>query len=600
MESKVLTQANFIKMRRREQGVAIKQLCKGLCSESTLQYYEKGKRSITNELLNRIMERLGVGVEDYEQYVDNDTYQCWEARMDIIYGLAAGDYASVNNYLSVFKEEYAGKHEFERQFYLRMKAMYLACTEGDVAEIAKCLKEAIAITVPTIEAEQLGETWLSVQEIDMILDYYWYAERKPEHFLALAQYCKERNGDNEFKSKTLPKAVYYYYCSVKETFSTMSELELLSVEEWLSVALEEVRTRGTMMEMWEILIGQREVFRCLEKYFRGDEKFISKQSENNLEIESLLWLEKETGLEKETTNTAIYYAIRGVYNVADVIRRRRKMLHMSVEQLTAGILDEKTIRRIETGAVKGRQENLELIFEGLKLPTPMIKSEYLISNMREKELIGKLAKAMEGGGVEEAKQVMLYLNNEIDEETLYNKQRFAWDWARLNRKSGDTEKFYENVCRVIKMSVPLDSFYEDIRYFTHNELLYYKSLANHTENKVRFVEYLERYYENNYGTAQEINEAGIMESVLDTVQCIYGNLGLFEESNRCCQQILRIVRVNKFLYSAIDTRYALWWNDYEEKKTTDITPLSYLKTLSELIYDKASADFYQRKIDSLS
>ena len=60
--------AKYIGRLRKKQHLSMKQICEGLCSDRTAWYIEQGEREPGRLLREAILERLGVGAEDYECY----------------------------------------------------------------------------------------------------------------------------------------------------------------------------------------------------------------------------------------------------------------------------------------------------------------------------------------------------------------------------------------------------------------------------------------------------------------------------------------------------------------------------------------------------
>lgn len=602
MNEEQLVWADFVKERRKEQQILAKQLGNGLCSESQILHFENGKRKLPNVVMNRLLERLGIGAESFAQYADDSSYACWRARSRIVYGIAKGDYPLVKENLDLFEKEFAKSNILREQFFYRMKAMYLSCIQGDRQEIQEYLKKSLSFTVKNVEPEHLDETVLSVEELDTLLDYYWYTEHNPEWFLAVAKYIQKRVSDDQFQGKTFPKAIYFYYCSMKEKYPEWELSMTMEINRWLDEALEILRNYGFLIYMWEILSCRRETLGILRETLEGEEVWKEHYEENVRWCEAVEWICRDVGIEKETTNTAIYYAIRNVENISDVIRRRRKMLHMTEKELAGNDMDVKTVWRIENGKVKGQQENLRRIMERLHLPPYMIRNDLVVSSYKDKCNLDKLSRTLNAN---DTKKSCLYLNrlkSDVNMEILYNRQQVEWYEHEINykmRKISEVD-FCEKVKQIIEMTIPWESLQEENRYFTTNELLYYTSIITALDNENKLNTALSENL-GSYCDVLSCGELGVayeraLEVYLDVLQSVYGNKGMFAVSNQYCDKLQEIQRINKRIRTIVDTRYAKWWNEREEKKTADIVPLSQMMRLSSLIRDQVSVEFLEKKI----
>lgn len=605
MNEEQLVWADFVKERRKEQQILAKQLGNGLCSESQILHFENGKRKLPNVVMNRLLERLGIGAESFAQYADDSSYACWRARSRIVYGIAKGDYPLVKENLDLFEKEFAKSNILREQFFYRMKAMYLSCIQGNRQEIQEYLKKSLSFTVKNVEPEHLDETVLSVEELDTLLDYYWYTEHNPEWFLAVAKYIQKRVSDDQFQGKTFPKAIYYYYCSMKEKYPEWELSMTMEINRWLDEALEILRNYGFLIYMWEILSCRRETLGILRETFKGEGAWKEQYEENVRWCEAVEWICRDVGIEKETTNTAIYYAIRNVENISDVIRRRRKMLHMTEKELAGGDLDVKTVWRIENGKVKGQQENLRRIMERLHLPPYMIRNDLVVSSYSGKCLIDEFSDAFSSNRFEKANRILVQIENEVNMDIPYNKQQFEWYKCVIAYKSRkiNPRQFLNKVHQLVEESIPWEALQEENQYFTINELSYFSSTISAIEGEhdvdFKIVKRLENYCKGLYYEDLGVNYSRALAAFFDVFQSLYGNSGIFDVSNQYCDKLQKLQRINKRIRTIVDTRYAKWWNEREEKKTADIEPLSQMLELSSLIKDQATVDFLSNKMSTV-
>lgn len=334
---------------RTKQNITLEKLCEGLCTPSNLLYLETGKKGLSKHLQDRILERLGVGAEDFLYMLGYEEYDCWHLRTKVLYAICRGECDRARELLQMYVETYGDTNPLERQFYLRMKAMILQYEQGDSREIHALLDEALKLTVPAVDKTPLCDLVLSIQELDMLADRAKYSGKEEEAtYLAIISYIKQRAFDSRGVSKILPKAVVYLYEEKRkngiETLSTREQMELLDL---LSDALEIQRDNCSLYYLWELLAYRRELFQQLEGPASIQEEFAQNQKENEKWLETIEWMYEETGFHKETRESSNVYFVKGVECVNDVIRIRRKMLGMSATQLCEGICDVRTLRRIE-------------------------------------------------------------------------------------------------------------------------------------------------------------------------------------------------------------------------------------------------------------
>ena len=66
---------NFMKMIREKKGISLQTLSEGLCSISMMNFIEQGKRIPEKMLRDRILARMGISGDIYEDYLSFDEYE---------------------------------------------------------------------------------------------------------------------------------------------------------------------------------------------------------------------------------------------------------------------------------------------------------------------------------------------------------------------------------------------------------------------------------------------------------------------------------------------------------------------------------------------
>ena len=95
---------------RKNLRVTSEQLCGGLCSVTQMHYIERGDRLPDYLMRNRIMARLGISAEGYEDYVQYDEYDRWCQRQEIIKYVEDSDWEKAKTLLEEISQNY--KKEF--------------------------------------------------------------------------------------------------------------------------------------------------------------------------------------------------------------------------------------------------------------------------------------------------------------------------------------------------------------------------------------------------------------------------------------------------------------------------------------------------------
>ena len=127
----------YISDLRNKRKYALEQVCEGLCTAQRLFQLEAGNQSAGKLLQDAILERLGVGAEDYEHYLHYREYDQWEMRQRIQHRISCGNAVRAKELLKEYCGCYGGDFSgsgavgdrLERQFYLSMWAQ-IRCMEG--------------------------------------------------------------------------------------------------------------------------------------------------------------------------------------------------------------------------------------------------------------------------------------------------------------------------------------------------------------------------------------------------------------------------------------------------------------------------------------
>ena len=81
MQQDIKDEINFhglLRKTRIYRNITLEKLSYGLCSVSTLHYYETGERVPDYQIRNRLMSRLGISSEDFEDYVYDEEYEIFK------------------------------------------------------------------------------------------------------------------------------------------------------------------------------------------------------------------------------------------------------------------------------------------------------------------------------------------------------------------------------------------------------------------------------------------------------------------------------------------------------------------------------------------
>ena len=159
---------------------------------------------------DRLLGRLGIQSDVYENYLSVSEYNRWIRRQKIVREIEIGEQGRAAELLQEY-EECPPKSVVEQQFCIVMRAQLLALGKREKSRLADLYREAVLCTIPNIEQKELMQLQLSIQELNLIMEYakYCKGDHLEEEYDKILAYIDESGLDDISKAKIYPKAVYY-------------------------------------------------------------------------------------------------------------------------------------------------------------------------------------------------------------------------------------------------------------------------------------------------------------------------------------------------------------------------------------------------------
>ncbi|MDE6917916.1 MAG: helix-turn-helix transcriptional regulator, partial [Lachnospiraceae bacterium] len=113
----------FLRQVRKEENVRLEQLAEGLMTVSHLARIEKGQRPICKNMRDRLLGRLGVASDLYENLLNIEDYIAWQQQRNILSAIERRDFVKAQELLDVYAEQKPRfKDKIKQQFCLVMRA----------------------------------------------------------------------------------------------------------------------------------------------------------------------------------------------------------------------------------------------------------------------------------------------------------------------------------------------------------------------------------------------------------------------------------------------------------------------------------------------
>lgn len=650
--------AKYVNELRDKRRLSMEQLCEGLCTERAAWYIEQGKREPGRMLREAILERLGVGAEDYECYLGCIEYAQWKMQHAILHHIAWEEMDEAEQLLEVYQDTYCPEgayfgsddaalepsagatgqmkrrteannlpegRKLERQFYLAMLAQIkgYSSRKGLQEEVRALLGEAAGLTMPALESRKITELVLSIKELNLVLETEHYREEgeRPARYREVAEYLESGRIDRRGKAKLYPKAVFFLCRSLleqrtgeKEALEAeIPEERILALLKYCNRALKILRENGRMYFLWEILEMRERLLGRLEELSLCR---LNPETLHRLRQENMQWKQTleavyaEFGVPKETFDYCYLYVSKGVSCTNDVIRIRSGMLGLKGEALCEGVCSIKTLRRILKRTTTPQRAIVRELFEKLGLSGELVKTELVTGVPEARELMERLREQINGNRWKEAEDLLERIKQLVSMDIACNRQTILRKEILLRWEKGmiDKQEYCTCMREVLEITLPYEAFLKPgEKYLTHEEQSCIQNLMQKMDrDSEEFLTCLQRFealYQPFTDTGEIETVSGMYEFIMKFVGSMRGNMGQFDKADRYDYVIIMGCLRTRRLWSIHDFLYDRWWNFAERRKKgipTDIVlndeeELNKCILLSQLAQSK-DVYFYQKQL----
>ena len=584
----------FLYKQRIQCNIEREQLCKGLFTHSMLGKVESGERYPDKLMRDRLAARMGETGYDYECFLQPQEYEEWEERRNIIDSLDDRELERAGQLLEQYAVQNDVKQKVTRQFWLVMQAQWMELKGEPEAERCKVIEEAVKLTVPDVDNKPVSELLLSVQELNLILEYvtYQHPDRLKETSLELLKYMEAERFDLESRAMLCSKIAFYFCRAQKQKLEeeqsrTRRHAQAKKALEVCTYGIEQLRNHSKAYYAWELLRLKEDILNCLlenkELLSKEDAECYEKGRRQTLEFYTLFdKLYEEYRVPKETNAFTYFYREHEVYCISDVIRARRKMFDVSREELE-NICGKSTIKRLEKGKTKVQMPIAQKLFERFHLSMEMHRAQIVTEKQEALRLEEDFRKARNQRHYQEMEQLLNQLKEMIPMDDVINRQYVMYRELSLSYENGNLEKeaFIQKAIEMLEYTVPYKAAMKPIqdvrlpngriqigeKYLTNMEATILINIAvemgSVTENIYWSV--LQEYFEWMEKKCTLSPIIGMYGFVMTSVASYLGNMGFYEESSTLNRKIIReLLRLRKMSYVQRNL-YGQLWNDRKQK-----------------------------------
>ena len=511
--------AKLLKNIRTEEKVSLDQLAMGFMSASQLVKIENGERPINKNIRDRLLERLGIAKELYENLLDLCDFEEWDYKKKILSAIQNKKIEDAYRLLKEYKAHLRENDRINHQFILAMWGEVLKQEGASKEKIAECYRKAVILTIPDAEKVWSEKRPLSVLEMNLLL------ETQTENL------------------KICEKAID----KLRDAGRTYYLVELLEIE----------------IQILEIM-PEDAVTEHLEK--NGTDRINAKELMSMIKN---LYAEYEVPAYMQ--DCTYFYQQKWIFSMKDVLRTRREMFGLTQEQLCEGICSVKSLRRAEKGQTDMQRETLKKLLNRLGLSGQMQWSRLITSDREVIRMAEELADYINDRKFSVASKQLESLKSRIDLDIPQNKQYFLEKQALLEFEQGKVtgEEFVKMEKEALECTLCAENLYrKENVYLTEREIICISNSWKGMEGKqkresINLILRLYDYYALNNGLSQAIS---VYEIVTEAAVNELGNNGEHvraeEIDRKSIKASLSCRRVWDFHYKIYD----ILWNEKKLRK----------------------------------
>ena len=567
--------AKLLKNIRTEEKVSLDQLAMGLMSASQLVKIENGERPINKNIRDRLLERLGIAKELYENLLDLCDFEEWDYKKKILSAIQNKKIEDAYCLLKEYKAHLRENDRINHQFILAMWGEVLKQEGASKEKIAECYRKAVILTIPDAEKVWSEKRPLSVLEMNLLLETLVYGNETDDlyKYRLLMDYVDMGYYDEIMKAKIYPKIVYYYLKKqilFKEYWNVETQTENLKICE---KAIDKLRDAGRTYYLVELLEIEIQILETMPE--DAVTEHLEKNGTDRINAKELMSMIKNLYAEYEVPaymqDCTYFYQQKWIFSMKDVLRTRREMFGLTQEQLCEGICSVKSLRRAEKGQTDMQRETLKKLLNRLGLSGQMQWSRLITSDREVIRMAEELAGYINDRKFSVASKQLESLKSRIDLDIPQNKQYFLEKQALLEFEQGKVtrEEFVKMEKEALECTLRAENLYrKENVYLTEREIICISNSWKGMEEKEKreSINLILRLYDNyalNNGLSQAIS---VYEIVTEAAVNELGNSGEHVRAEKIDRKSIKASLSCRRVWDIHYKIYDILWNEKEIQK----------------------------------
>ena len=610
----------FLTAMKNMQHVSYSTLGKGIYTTNVVGKIVRGELLPRKLSRDRIVARLGVSGEGYEDYLPMEEYADWQLRQDILKCIEEKDVDKLSALLE--KLESMKLDKVEKQFLETMRYMMLKMQNATEEKLCKTIETAVSYTIPVIDEGFPKKLLLADQEINLLIEYvslhrYGASEEdnrswRFKRYVDIFRYIEQSKIDNIGKAKVYPKLVFYVCQEYQDNFVNIDDVRRCL--ELCNDAIELLRNTRKLYYFVELLeTRQWLIARLLESNVISDETLeceLRKASAVSQEwAEVLIDLYIEYDVSPYMEDFGYLYLETESYCINDIVRIRRKMLGLTQLQVAEGACDERTVRRTERHQMDPQMYAVRGMFKNLGLYPEYVRANVITQEPETMEIKRLLSKYSNERNVDKWRATIEQLEACLCMDIVQNKQAVYRERILLQEYTKEISKVetIEKLVELLELTIRVERLLESEEwYLTVEEINILHNILTRCEDNSEnvFFKILHNYSIKSIHQNSASIRMGVYDLIITGLANYLGNKGEYELSNWYGSQMIKSGLENRRMRTLARNLYSNCWNKYNidrgESLARDnqevVTTINRCILLGEIMKNNSLRDFMIRKL----
>jgi transcriptional regulator with XRE-family HTH domain len=434
---------------RYEKQYSRKKLCQGLCSTQMLIKIENDEADVDKFMLDMLLQRLGKSPDKLEVILSDEEYEKIYARDYIEELIWRNEKEQAYRLLEDYELRYAKDSNVQKMFVLRMRAYIYHFLEHDINKAESYIRDAIAVTLPGINNDNMSKYLLAGSEIENLLELgrCLFEQEKDSDVEILLRICQEYIDTN------ITDEVEYAKLNSKSSWLRarllMKKDAHIQAYQICESAMECLRKHGILYFMMPLL---EQLVICCDKLGIVGNRWKTYR-------DAVVKIYNDYGEKWYCHDSILHNCLQTSYHLAsEFIRQERQAQELTQEQLIEGVYKApENLSRMEKGKAMPTRKKFEGLMENLGFERGKYCGTIIVENFEALELKYEIDILIGRGKYQEAQQNLEILRETLDCNKKINFMAVQVYQTMIDSECGrlDVNETYERLSQLLEDSALL-------------------------------------------------------------------------------------------------------------------------------------------------